>query len=41
MVFLESAFILIRKHLDLGTALIVLFSGALLLWLAGLHQKVL
>ena len=31
--------LLILKQPDLGTALIVLFSGVLLLWLAGIHKK--
>lgn len=38
MVLLAS-FLLIRKQPDLGTALVVLFSGTLLLWLAGLPKK--
>ncbi len=33
------SFVLIRKQPDLGTALIILFSGLLLLWLAGLSKK--
>lgn len=32
-------FILIRKQPDLGTALIVLFSGLILLWLAGINKR--
>ncbi len=36
---LATSFILILKQPDLGTSLIVLFSGALLLWLAGLSRK--
>lgn len=36
---LALSFILIRKQPDLGTALIVLFSGIILLWLAGLKRK--
>ncbi|HEV2601184.1 MAG TPA: rod shape-determining protein RodA [Candidatus Babeliales bacterium] len=32
-------FILVRKQPDLGTALIILFSGVILLWLAGLNNK--
>ncbi len=36
---LGLSFILILKQPDLGTALIVLFSGALLLWLSGLSHK--
>ncbi len=36
---LAASFILILKQPDLGTALIVLLSGALLLWLAGLSRK--
>jgi len=31
--------ILILKQPDLGTALIILFSGILILWLAGIHKK--
>lgn len=33
------SFFLIRKQPDLGTALIILFSGIILLWLAGLKRK--
>ena len=36
---LGASFLLILKQPDLGTALIVLFSGSLLLWLAGLSRK--
>jgi len=32
---------LIMKQPDLGTALVILFSGLVLLWLAGLHKKIL
>lgn len=36
---LGASFLLIRKQPDLGTALIILFTGVLLLWLAGMHKK--
>ncbi len=36
---LGTSFFLIRKQPDLGTALIVLLSGIILLWLAGLRRK--
>lgn len=36
---LGFSFILIRKQPDLGTALIVLFSGLILLWIAGISRK--
>ncbi len=36
---LGLSFILIVKQPDLGTALIMLFSGIILLWLAGLNKK--
>lgn len=36
---LGFAFLLIRKQPDLGTALIVLFSGLIMLWLAGISRK--
>ena len=39
LAMLSISFILIRKQPDLGTALIVLFSGLILCWLAGLHKK--
>ena len=39
ILILIASFILILKQPDLGTALVVLFSGALLLWLAGLNRK--
>ncbi len=39
MVVLLISFLLILKQPDLGTALIVLFSGILLLWLAGINRK--
>ena len=39
LVVLVASFLLIRKQPDLGTALIILFSGILLLWLAGMHKK--
>ena len=32
-------FLLVLKQPDLGTALIILFSGALMLWFTGLHAK--
>lgn len=34
------SFFLIRKQPDLGTALVVLFSGIILLWFAGLRKKI-
>src|SRR5436190_11584288 len=39
IITLFISFILIQKQPDLGTALIILFSGLLLCWLAGLHKK--
>ncbi len=36
---LGLSFILIRKQPDLGTALVILFSGTILLWLLGLNKK--
>lgn len=39
LILLVLSFLLILKQPDLGTALIVLFSGLLLLWLAGLSKK--
>ena len=36
---LAVSFILILKQPDLGTALLILFSGFMLLWLAGLNKK--
>lgn len=39
LAMLGLSFILILKQPDLGTALIVLFSGLILCWLAGLHKK--
>lgn len=39
LVMLGVSFVLIRKQPDLGTALIVLFSGLILCWLAGLHRS--
>lgn len=39
LLVLGLSFVLIRMQPDLGTSLIVLFSGALLLWLAGLSRK--
>ena len=39
IVFLFISVFLIRKQPDLGTALIILFSGLILLWLAGLSKK--
>ena len=36
---LSLSFLLILRQPDLGTALIVLFSGIFLLWLAGIHKK--
>lgn len=37
---LGASVLLILKQPDLGTALIILFSSAVLVWLAGLHKKV-
>lgn len=39
LTMLGLSFILIQKQPDLGTALIVLFSGLILCWLAGLPRK--
>ena len=39
MIVLAISFILILKQPDLGTALIIAFSGLLLLWFAGLTKK--
>jgi rod shape determining protein RodA len=39
LIVLSLSFVLIRMQPDLGTSLIVLFSGAILLWLAGLSKK--
>jgi rod shape determining protein RodA len=39
LAMLGLSFILIQKQPDLGTALIVLFSGLILCWLAGLNKK--
>jgi len=39
LIMLGISFILIQKQPDLGTALIVLFSGLILCWLAGLNKK--
>lgn len=39
LIVLAISFLLILKQPDLGTALIILFSGSLLLWLAGLSRK--
>ena len=36
---LGISFILIRKQPDLGTALLILFSGLIIFWLAGLNKK--
>lgn len=36
---LFSSFILIRKQPDLGTALLILFSGLILTWIAGIPRK--
>jgi rod shape determining protein RodA len=33
------SFVLIRKQPDLGTALIILFSGLILIWIAGISRK--
>lgn len=40
IISLLVSFVLIIKQPDLGTALILLFSGLILLWLAGMHKKV-
>jgi rod shape determining protein RodA len=39
LIMLSISFILILKQPDLGTALIIIFSGLILCWLAGLHKK--
>lgn len=39
LTMLIISFIVIRKQPDLGTALIVLFSGLILIWLAGMSKK--
>ena len=39
LLVLASSFVLIKMQPDLGTSLIVLFSGTVLLWLAGLSRK--
>ncbi len=39
MIVLAISFVLILKQPDLGTALIILFSGIILLWFAGLERK--
>jgi rod shape determining protein RodA len=39
MTILSISFLLIRKQPDLGTALIVLFSGMIMIWLAGMNKK--
>jgi rod shape determining protein RodA len=39
IIILFISFILIQKQPDLGTALIILFSGLILCWLAGLNKK--
>ncbi|HSC25496.1 MAG TPA: rod shape-determining protein RodA [Candidatus Babeliales bacterium] len=39
LIMLGVSFVLILKQPDLGTSLIVLFSGLILCWLAGLHKK--
>ncbi len=36
---LTLSFLLILKQPDLGTALVVLFSGLIICWLAGIHKK--
>ena len=40
LIMLSISFILILKQPDLGTALIILFSGLILFWLTGLPKKV-
>ena len=37
---LGISFLLIMKQPDLGTALIILFSGAIMLWMAGINKKI-
>lgn len=39
LIMIGLSFILIQKQPDLGTALVILFSGLILCWLAGLHKK--
>ena len=39
LIMLAITFVLILKQPDLGTALLVLFSGLILLWVAGLNKK--
>src|SRR5436190_199487 len=39
LIMLGISFILIRKQPDLGTALVLLFSGLILFWLAGMPKK--
>lgn len=39
LAMLFMSFVLIRKQPDLGTALIVLFSGLIMLWAAGISKK--
>ena len=39
LAMLGISFILIQKQPDLGTALVVLFSGLILCWLAGLNRS--
>jgi len=39
LTMLGLSFILIQKQPDLGTALVILFSGLILFWLAGLDKK--
>ncbi|KKP29215.1 MAG: Cell shape-determining protein RodA [candidate division TM6 bacterium GW2011_GWF2_30_66] len=39
LIVLAISFLLILKQPDLGTALIILFSGAIILWIAGIGKK--
>jgi rod shape determining protein RodA len=39
LAILGISFLLVRKQPDLGTALILLFSGLILFWLAGINKK--
>jgi rod shape determining protein RodA len=39
LIMLAISFLLIRKQPDLGTALIVLFSGLIMVWIAGIDKR--
>jgi Bacterial cell division membrane protein len=41
LIVLAVSFLLILKQPDLGTALIILFSGMIILWIAGIGKKIL